>query len=86
MLVLTRRQGESLKIGKDTKITVLNIEENHIRLCINDSETITIDKWKSKVISDGIKITVKKTSSNQVKLGINAPESMEVVREEVVGG
>ncbi len=58
MLVLTRRLGESLIIGNYTKITVLNIEKNQIQLCVNDAESITIDKWKSKVIADGIKISV----------------------------
>ncbi len=31
MLVLTRRSGESVVIGDDIKITVLNIGENQIR-------------------------------------------------------
>jgi carbon storage regulator CsrA len=83
MLVLTRRQGESLRIGKDKKITVLNIEKNKVRLRIDDNEELTIRKWKSKVISDGIKISLEKVNINQVKLGIRAPESMDVKREEV---
>ncbi len=86
MLVLTRREGESLSIGKHTKITVLDINKKQIELCINGSESITIDKWKSKVIADGIKISVEKIDKSQVKLGVKAPESMKVDREEVVGG
>ena len=37
MLVLTKRQGESLRIGDDNKITVLNIDENSVELGVNDS-------------------------------------------------
>ena len=86
MLVLTRKQGESIKIGSNTEITVLNIDKEQVGLCINGSESITIGKWNSKVISDGIKISVEKINRNQVKLGIRAPESMKVDREECVGG
>jgi carbon storage regulator CsrA len=81
MLVLARRQGESLKIGNDIEIIVKEINPSHVNLRINDSEDITIDKYKSKVIADGIKITVRKINGTQIKLGINAPESMKVDRE-----
>ncbi len=82
MLVLARRQGESLKIGNDIKVTVKDINPSHVSLCINDSEDLTIDKRNSKIIEDGVKITVKKISGTQTKLGINAPESVKIDREE----
>ena len=81
MLVLARRQGESLKIGNDIAIIVKEINPSHVRLCVNDSEDITIDKLKSKVIADGIKITVKKIKGTQARLSVNAPESMHIDRE-----
>ncbi len=40
MLVLTRKAGEGLLIGDDTKITVLNIDTDQIKLGVNDSEGI----------------------------------------------
>ena len=83
MLVLARRQGESLKIGNDIEIIVKEINPSHVNLRINDSEDITIDRRESKVIADGVKITVKKINGTQTKLGINAPESMKVDRNEV---
>ena len=83
MLVLARRQGESLKIGNDIEIIVKEINPSHVNLRINDSEDITIDKLESQVIADGVKITVKKINGTQTKLGINAPNSMKVDREEV---
>jgi carbon storage regulator CsrA len=80
MLVLARRQGESLKIGNNIEIVVKDISPSHVRLSVNNSEEITIDKYESKVIADGVKITVKKIKGTQDKLGINAPESMKVDR------
>ena len=82
MLVLARRQGESLKIGNDIEIVVKEIKPTHVKLFVNNSEEITIDKLKSKVIADGIKITVKKIKGTQARLSVNAPESMKVDRED----
>mgnify|MGYP003988258631 FL=1 len=48
MLVLARRQGESLKIGNDIEIIVKEINPSHVNLRINDSGEITIDKLESK--------------------------------------
>ena len=44
MLILTRRQGESLRIGNDIKITVCVIYKTQIKLEINDSESVTVCK------------------------------------------
>ncbi len=44
MLVLARRQDESLRIGDDTKITVLNIGKDQIKLGIEAPEDVTIDR------------------------------------------
>ena len=81
MLVLARRQGERLKIGNDIEIIVKEINSSHVNLRINDSEDITIDKLKSKVIADGIKITVGKIKGSQAWLGITAPANMDIKRE-----
>ncbi len=83
MLVLTRRLEESLIIGDDIKITVLNIDKSHIRLGVNDSDGVIINLQESVSIRDDLKIKVVKIISNQVKLGIIAP-NMVVKREEVV--
>ncbi|MDZ4201227.1 MAG: carbon storage regulator CsrA [Gallionella sp.] len=34
MLILTRRLGESINIGNDVKITLLEIKGNHVRIGI----------------------------------------------------
>ena len=82
MLVLTRRQDESLLIGNDIKITVLNIDTDQIKLSVNDSEGITLDLQETITIKDGIKVTAK-SIKNQVKLGIEVPEDVTINREDV---
>jgi carbon storage regulator CsrA len=85
MLIITRKLGEGLNIGKHLIITILNIDyvDKQIKLGVNGSECITIDKRKSKVISDGITITVMRIGSKQVKLGINVPENLKIHRNKV---
>jgi sRNA-binding carbon storage regulator CsrA len=81
MLVLTRRQGESLRIGNDIEIIIKEINPSHVNLRINDSEDITIDKLESKVIANGIKVSVEKIKGSQARLGITAPTNMDIKRE-----
>jgi hypothetical protein len=34
MLILTRKEGESLRLGEDIKITVVSVKGGHVRLGI----------------------------------------------------
>jgi|TARA_Y100000031_G_scaffold94174_1_gene103518 sRNA-binding carbon storage regulator CsrA len=81
MLVLTRRQGESLRIGNDNKITVCIIYKTQIKLEINDSEVVAIKLQESISIGDGIKISVEKIKESQVQIGIIAPKDVKIDRE-----
>jgi sRNA-binding carbon storage regulator CsrA len=67
MLILTRRQGESLRIGNDNKITVCIIYKTQIKLEINDSEVVAVKLEESISIGDGITIRLIKMDTNQVK-------------------
>lgn len=84
MLVLTRRLGESIIIGDDIIITVLNISEDQIYLDVNISESLTINIQESVSIRADIKVKVVKIDKNQVKLGITAPDDVIIKREEVL--
>jgi carbon storage regulator len=44
MLVLTRRKDESLIIGNDIKITVVNIDKTQIKLGIEAPKDVTINR------------------------------------------
>ena len=83
MLVLTRRKCESLIIGDDIKITVLNVDKNQIKLGVNDSEGATINQQESITIRDRITVKLVKIDKAQVKLGIDAPKDVTINREEV---
>ena len=64
MLILTRRVGEALMVGDDTKIVVLGVKGSQIRLCINAPKDIVVhseeifDKINTK--DDSIKIKSSK--------------------------
>jgi carbon storage regulator CsrA len=59
------------------------LSKNQIKLCLNDSEGVTLDLQESIPIRDGITIKLVKTDKTQVKLGIEAPEDVTINREEV---
>ena len=44
MLVLARRQGESLIIGDDIKVTVLTIDKAQVKLGIEAPEDVNINR------------------------------------------
>ena len=64
MLILTRRVGEALMVGDDTKIVVLGVRGSQIRLGINAPKDIVVhreeifDKINTK--DDSIKIKSSK--------------------------
>ena len=87
MLVLPRREGEGLLIGRDIRVTVLIIFENRIKLQLKDSENenkvITCHIGATTSIRRDITIKVVGIDKQQVKLGIEAPEDITINREEV---
>ncbi len=44
MLILSRRAGESLKIGDDVTITVLGIKGNQVRIAIDAPREIAVHR------------------------------------------
>ncbi len=85
MLVLTRREGERLLIGKDIRVTVLIIFEKRTKLRIQDAEdkTMYIRKTRSITLGDDITVTVVDIDQKQIKLGIKALKDVTINREEV---
>ena len=87
MLVLTRREGQSLLIGNDIRVTVLIIFEKRIKLQLKDSgsKVITCHLGATTPIRSDITLKVVDIDQKQVKLGIKAPKDMKVDRKEVDG-
>ncbi len=44
MLILTRRIGETLKIGDDVDVTVLGIQGNQVRIGINAPKNVEVHR------------------------------------------
>ena len=44
MLVLTRRQGESIQIGDDVVVTVLEVRGGQVRLGVTAPDTVAIHR------------------------------------------
>jgi len=44
MLILTRRVGETLKIGDEVSVTVLGVKGNQVRIGINAPEEVPVHR------------------------------------------
>lgn len=44
MLILTRRVGETIKIGDDVAVTVLGVKGNQVRIGIDAPKNITVHR------------------------------------------
>ena len=52
MLILQRKEGESLLIGDEVEITVLSVEAGRARLAIQAPRSVTILRSELKVAAD----------------------------------
>lgn len=44
MLILTRRVGETLRIGEEITVTVLGVKGNQVRIGINAPKNVAVDR------------------------------------------
>jgi len=53
LLILTRRVGETLRIGEDVEVTVLAVNRNQVRIGVKAPKTTAVDRqeiYERKVI------------------------------------
>jgi carbon storage regulator len=68
MLILTRRPGESIQVGEDIEISILEIRGNQVRLGINAPADVLVlrsELLESKLQSDVDQPSSAPTSSPQ---------------------
>jgi carbon storage regulator len=44
MLILTRKEGESLRLGDDIKITVVSVKGGHVRLGVEAPRDVAVHR------------------------------------------
>ncbi len=89
MLIINRNIGESLIIGDNLRITVLNIQGKRIQLGLEDLgdklilpvSTLKLDE-RLKVEKD-LTIMVVQVRGKQVKMGIDSPQDIQILRGEL---
>ena len=64
MLILTRRVGEALMVGDDTKIVVLGVKGSQIRLGINAPKDVKVHREE---IYEKINVDTSETATKYAK-------------------
>jgi len=44
MLILTRREGESLRIGEDVTVTILRVKGSQVRIGVNAPKDVAVQR------------------------------------------
>jgi carbon storage regulator CsrA len=89
LLIINRNIGESLIIGDNLRITVLDIQGKRIQVRLEDLEdklilpvsTLKLDK-RLRVGKD-LTIMVVQVRGKQVKIGIDSPGDIQILRGEL---
>lgn len=69
MLVLTRRKGESILLGDDIEITIVNVEEGTVKIAINAPKEVSI--LRKELVKE-----VKEENKKAADLSINLLEKL----------
>lgn len=70
MLILQRKEGESLLVGDEVEITVLAVEAGRVRLAIQAPRSVTILRSELKVAADANREAAEEEVSPLELLGI----------------
>ncbi|MBO9493829.1 carbon storage regulator [Thalassotalea sp. G20_0] len=86
MLVLSRKKGESLRIGKHIRLTVLGFSDRTVKFSLEAGNRIAVMNRSigQPLFSDKeLTITTIPNHRNQVKVAIEAPKDVAIWREEL---
>jgi len=68
MLVLTRKKGQSLMIGHDIEISIIDIQGDQVRIGINAPKSVTIHRKEiyEEIIKENLSAVAGKEANIQV--------------------
>ena len=70
MLILSRRKGESLSIGSDVEITVIEVSGDKVRLGINAPDDVSVLRTELKRTADENKDSAAKGITPELLAGM----------------
>lgn len=70
MLILQRKEGESLLIGDEVEVTVLAVEAGRVRLAIQAPRSVTILRSELKVAAQANREAAEEKASPLELLGV----------------
>lgn len=70
MLILQRKEGESLLIGDEVEVTVLAVEAGRVRLAIQAPRSVTILRSELKVAAQANREAAEEETSPLELLGV----------------
>jgi carbon storage regulator len=94
MLVLSRQVNESIILGEDILVTVVQLRGDRVVLQIKDStkperissdevQTISMERDDEYTVCDDVKISVVDIRAEKARIGVHGPKEMTVHRKEV---
>tara|TARA_B100000886_G_scaffold78697_1_gene50987 strand:- start:55 stop:273 length:219 start_codon:yes stop_codon:yes gene_type:complete len=72
MLILTRRVGESLRIGDDVSVTVLGIKGSQVRLGVNAPKSVSVHREEvyDRINDENSKNSGEKTKASEKNVNL----------------
>jgi carbon storage regulator len=85
MLVLTRRQGESIVIGNDIKITVVSLGPGRVKLGIEAPPNVRVDREEihARIVQEQSADVLAAVASEATEEG-NGPNTSQLSKTEVL--
>lgn len=80
-IVQKMKLGESLTIGDNLHIKIVDICKDQVKLCVNSLKVVTIYIHKNTTLDDVIKLKVLKAKLDQVSLAIDTPDNITIIRD-----
>jgi sRNA-binding carbon storage regulator CsrA len=87
MLQITRRIGESLRIGESIRLTLFAIESGlRVRIAMErkGSYTFSMDLNENVLLGSEVELTLLDINRGTARFGIDAPKAITIMREELI--